>query len=63
MFKSSALMVKRWVIAKGKEGNVSAQINGLASLILFDMALSDRGQSIMSKALAMSGLFREDTNE
>ena len=63
VIKSSALMVKRWIITKGKEGNVSAQINGLASLILFDMALSDRGQSIMSKALAMSGLFREDTNE
>ena len=53
-------MVKRWVIQKGKEGNVSAQINGLASLILFDMALSDRGESIMSKALAMSGFFREE---
>jgi len=60
VIKSSALMVKRWIIQKGKEENISAQINGIASLILFDMALSDRGESIMSKALAMSGLFREE---
>lgn len=63
IIKTSALMVKRWIIQKGKEGNVSAQLNGLASLILFDIACSDRGQSIMSKALAMSGLFREGRNE
>ena len=55
-------MVKRWIIQKGKEGNTSAQMNGLASLILLDMALTDRGESIMSKALAVSGFFREENN-
>ena len=62
VIKSSALMVKRWIIQKGKEGNTSAQMNGLASLILLDMALTDRGESIMSKALAVSGFFREENN-
>ena len=60
IIKSSALMVKRWVIQKGKEENISAQMNGIASLILLNMALSDRGESIMSKALAVSGFFREE---
>ena len=53
-------MVKRWVIQKEKEENVSAQMNGIASLILLNMALSDRGESMMSKALAVSGFFREE---
>ena len=35
-------------------------MNGIASLILLTMALSDRGESIMSKALAVSGFFREE---
>ena len=58
LIKSTALATKRWIIQKGAEGNVSSQINGLASLILLDMALSDRGESIISKALAVSGLFK-----
>ena len=58
LIKTTALATKRWIITKGNEGNVSSQINGLASLILLDMALSDRGESIISKALAVSGLFK-----
>ena len=58
LIKSTALLTKRWIINKGAEGNVSAQINGLAGLVLLDMALSDRGSSIISKALAVSGLYK-----
>ena len=58
LIKTTALITKRWIIQKGAEGNVSAQINGLAGLVLLDMALSDRGSSIISKALAVSGLYK-----
>ena len=58
LIKTTALATKRWIIQKGNEGNVSSQINGLAGLILLDMALSDRGESIISKTLAVSGLFK-----
>lgn len=58
LIKTTALATKRWIIQKGNEGNVSSQINGLAGLILLDMALSDRGESIISKSLAVSGLFK-----
>jgi len=58
LIKTTALMTKRWIIKKGAEGDVSSQINGLAGLILLDMALSDRGSSIISKTLAVSGLYR-----
>ena len=58
LIKTTALLTKRWIISKGNEGNVSAQINGLAGLVLLDMALSDRGSSIISKALAVSGLYK-----
>jgi len=59
IIKAGALMTKRYIINKGQEGDVSAQINGLASLILFSIAATDRGESFMSKALATSGFLRE----
>ena len=52
-------MTKRYIINKGAEGDVSAQLNGLASLILFAIAATDRGESFMSEALATSGFFKE----
>ena len=58
IIKAGALMTKRYIINKGQEGDVSAQINGLASLILFAIAATDRGESFMSKALATSGFFK-----
>ena len=58
IIKGGALMTKRYIINKGQEGDVSAQINGLASLILFAIAATDRGESFMSKALATSGFFK-----
>jgi hypothetical protein len=58
VIKTGALMVKRWILSRGAEGDVSAQINGLASLILFAIASTDRGESFMSKALATSGFFK-----
>ena len=58
VIKTGALMTKRYIINKGAEGDVSAQLNGLASLILFAIAATDRGESFMSKALATSGFFK-----
>ena len=58
VIKTGALMTKRYIINKGAEGDVSAQLNGLASLILFAIASTDRGESFMSKALATSGFFK-----
>ena len=58
IIKAGALMTKRYIINKGAEGDVSAQLNGLASLILFAIAATDRGESFMSKALATSGFFK-----
>ena len=58
VIKTGALMVKRWILQRGAESDVSAQINGLASLILFAIASTDRGESFMSKALATSGFFK-----
>ena len=43
VIKTGALMTKRYIINKGQEGGVSAQLNGLASLILFAIAATDRG--------------------
>jgi len=43
VIKTGALMTKRYIINKGQEGDVSAQLNGLASLILFAIAATDRG--------------------
>ena len=63
VIKTGALMTKRYIINKGAEGDVSAQINGLASLILFAIAATDRGESFMSKALATSGLFKGTTKK
>ena len=40
------------------EPRQSAQLNCLASLILFAIAATDRGESFMSKALATSGFFK-----
>ena len=63
IIKAGALMTKRYIINKGEEGDVSAQINGLASLILFSIAATDRGESFMSKALATSGFFKGATKK
>ena len=56
-------MTKRYIIQQGQQGDVSAQINGLASLILFAIATTDRGESFMSKALATSGFFKGATKK
>ena len=58
VIKTGALMTKRYIIQQGQQGDVSAQLNGLASLILFAIAATDRGESFMSKALATSGFFK-----
>ena len=58
VIKTGALMTKRYVIQQGQQGDVSAQLNGLASLILFAIAATDQGESFMSKALATSGFFK-----
>ena len=58
MIKVAALATKRWIIAKGREGKVSSQLNGIAALQLLTIAATDKGESIMSKALATSGLFK-----
>jgi len=58
VIKVGALMTKRYIIQQGQQGDVSAQLNGLASLILFAIAATDRGESFMSKALATSGFFK-----
>ena len=58
VIKVGALMTKRYIIQQGQQGDVSAQLNGLASLILFAIASTDRGESFMSKALATSGFFK-----
>ena len=63
VIKTGALMTKRYIIQQGQEGNVSAQLNGLASLILFAIAATDRGESFMSKALATSGFFKGTTKK
>ena len=63
VIKTGALMTKRYIINKGAEGDVSAQLNGLASLILFAIAATDRGESFMSKALATSGFFKGTTKK
>ena len=63
VIKTGALMTKRYIINKGAEGDVSAQLNGLASLILFAIAATDRGESFMSKALATSGFFKGATKK
>lgn len=63
VIKTGALMTKRYIINKGQEGDVSAQLNGLASLILFAIAATDRGESFMSKALATSGFFKGATKK
>ena len=59
VIKAGALQAKRWIIQQGREGDVSGQLNGIASLLLFNMALTDRGASKMSKALATSAFFKE----
>ena len=63
IIKAGALMTKRYIIQQGQQGDVSAQINGLASLILFAIAATDRGESFMSKALATSGFFKGASKE
>ena len=63
VIKTGALMTKRYIIQQGQQGDVSAQLNGLASLILFAIAATDRGESFMSKALATSGFFKGATKK
>ena len=63
VIKTGALMTKRYIIQQGQQGDVSAQLNGLASLILFAIAATDRGESFMSKALATSGFFKGTTKK
>ena len=63
VIKVGALMTKRYIIQQGQQGDVSAQLNGLASLILFAIAATDRGESFMSKALATSGFFKGTTKK
>ena len=63
VIKAGALQAKRWILQQGREGDVSGQLNGIASLLLFNMALTDRGASFMSKALATSAFFKERGNE
>ena len=63
VIKTGALMTKRYIIQQGQQGDVSAQLNGLASLILFAIAATDRGQSFMSRALATSGFFKGTTTK
>ena len=58
VIKTGALMTKRYIIQQGQQGDVAAQLNGLASLILFAIAATDRGESFMSKALATSVFFK-----
>ena len=59
VIKAGALQAKRWILQQGREGDVSGQLNGIATLLLFNMALTDRGASFMSKALATSAFFKE----
>ena len=59
VIKAGALQANRWILQQGREGDVSGQLNGIASLLLFNMALTDRGASFMSKALATSAFFKE----
>ena len=59
VIKAGALQAKRWILQQGRDGDVSGQLNGIASLLLFNMALTDRGASFMSKALATSAFFTE----
>ena len=63
IIKAGALTTNRYIIQQGQQGDVSAQINGLASLILFAIAATDRGESFMSKALATSGFFKGATKK
>ena len=59
VIKAGALQAKSWILQQEREGDVSGQLNGIASLLLFNMALTDRGASFMSKALATSAFFKE----
>ena len=59
VIKAGALQAKRWILQQGREGDVSGQLNGIGSLLLLNMALTDRGASFMSKALATSAFFKE----
>ena len=64
VIKTGALMTKRYIINKGQEGDVSAQLNGLASLILFAIAATGSGGEFYeSKALATSGFFKGTTKK
>ena len=45
VIKTGALMTKRYIINKGAEGDVSAQLNGLASLILFARSVTSSPMS------------------
>ena len=74
MAKSTALVVKRKVIQKGKQVRsatdlgkkidyLSIQLSSIAALTLLAVAVSGDEKSILSKAAVVSGLFTEDYPE
>ena len=71
MAKTTALVLKRKVIQKGKQvrsatdlaqkiDNLSIQLSSIAALALLSVALSGDQKSILSRAGVVSGLFSED---
>jgi len=71
MAKTTALVIKRKVIQKGKAVRqtqdlaqkmdlLSIQLSSIAALTLLSVAVSGDGNSILSKAGVVSGLFTED---
>ena len=71
MAKSTALIVKRKVIQKGKQVRsatdlgakidlLSIQLSSIAALTLLAVAVSGDQKSILSRAGVVSGLFTED---
>ena len=71
MAKTTALVVKRKVIQKGKQVRsatdigkkidyLSIQLSSIAALTLLAVAVSGDEKSILSKAAVVSGLFTED---
>ena len=71
MAKTTALLVKRKVIQKGKQVRsatdigkkidyLSIQLSSIAALTLLAVAVSGDEKSILSKAAVVSGLFTED---
>jgi len=74
MAKTTALVVKRKVIQKGKQVRsatdigkkidyLSIQLSSIAALTLLAVAVSGDEKSLLSKAAVVSGLFTEDFPE